>query len=136
MNRENNVKMGIGISVVIVLIVMVMYSVTGGMIRAGYGKASWYSEDDTIEIRNVHTASGEVFDDTKMTCAMRSREFGKIYIVTNLENGKKVACYMNDFGPNKKAAKRGIIIDLSKAAFAKIASLKRGIVRVRVEEFK
>ena len=40
----------------------------------------------------------------------------------------------NDYGPNKKLVASGRIIDLSKGAFAKLASLTRGLLDVTVEE--
>ena len=82
------------------------------------------------------TASGERFDENDFTCAMRSREWGKMFEVTNLVNGKSVIVRLNDFGPNKKLHKKGRIIDLSKAAFAQIADLKQGIIRIKIEELK
>jgi len=82
----------------------------------------------------VFTASGERFDENALTCAMRSRAWGRFYKVTNLDNGKSVIVRHNDFGPNKKLHEKGRIIDLSKGAFEKIADLKKGIIRVKVEE--
>lgn len=81
----------------------------------------------------VWTASGERFNENDLTCAMRSRQWGKRFKVTNLKNGKSVIVRHNDFGPNKKLATQGRIIDLSKAAFAKIANLKQGVISVSVE---
>jgi rare lipoprotein A len=68
-----------------------------------------------------------------MTCAMRRRDFGGLYKVCNLDNGKCVVVRQNDFGPNKKLHDAGRIVDLSKGAFRKIAPPWKGIVRVTVE---
>jgi len=79
------------------------------------------------------TASGERLYDNALTCAMRSRDFGKYYKITNIENGKFVIVRHNDFGPNKKLWLKGRKIDLSREAFSKIADLKQGIIKVTVE---
>ena len=90
------------------------------------GMASWYSEKDPF----IHqlTASGEVFDDSKKTCASWDYDFGVRLKVINKENGKSVVCVVNDRGPSKKLDTR--ILDLSKSAFRKIANLKRGLIHV------
>ena len=62
------------------------------------------------------TASGEVFDMYKMTCAHRTLPFGTILIVTNISNNKSIKVRVNDRGPFVK----GVIIDLSMGAAKKI----------------
>ena len=98
--------------------------------------ASWYSSKSCQRegTSGIFTASGERFDENALTCAMRSRDFGGFYKVTNLANGKSVIVRHNDFGPNKKLWKKGRVVDLSKGAFSKIADLKTGIINVKVEE--
>lgn len=102
---------------------------------AEIGKASWYSfESCRAEgTSGYYTASGEPFVETMLTCALPNRDFGHFYKVTNLENGKSVIVRNNDFGPGKKPRSRGVVIDLSRGAFEKIADLKSGIARVKVE---
>jgi rare lipoprotein A len=63
---------------------------------------------------------------------MRKREFGKYYLVCNLENNKCVEVRHNDFGPAFYFFTRGRIIDLSRDAFDKIANLEKGLIRVRI----
>jgi len=82
------------------------------------------------------TASGERFNENDLTCAMRSREWGKMLKVTNLANGKSVIVRLNDFGPNKTLHDKGRIIDLSKGAFEQIADLRTGVINVKVEVIK
>jgi len=103
-----------------------------------YGRASWYSTASCQRegTSGIWTASGEKFKENEYTCAIRSREFGKIYIITNLDNGKQCVCWGNDYGPGKRATKRGVIVDLSKGAFRKISNLKEGVINVRVEVFE
>ena len=90
------------------------------------GIASWYSKKDPYVKK--YTASGEIFDDSKKTCASREYAFGVRLKVINLDNGKSVTCRVNDRGPIKKLHAR--VIDLSRFAFDKIADRKRGLVRV------
>jgi rare lipoprotein A len=92
------------------------------------GIASWYSEQDA-GIR-PYTASGESFDDSKLTCASWHYEFGTYIKVTNPKTGRSVVCRVNDRGPAKRLRYR--IIDLSKASFKAIAPLRQGLVRVRI----
>lgn len=92
-----------------------------------WGVASWYSETDPGI--NRHTANGEVFEDTALTCASWNFPFGTYLQVTNSANGKSVICRVNDRGPAKRLHR---LIDLTKAAFRKIADAKRGLIRVSV----
>ncbi len=104
--------------------------------KAIISKASWYSKDDpTDPWRHTTTASGEAFDENALTCARRSHHFGHYFKVTNLRNGKSVIVKHTDFGPAKKFKGRLLKreIDLSKAAFAKIADLDIGVIPVKIE---
>lgn len=96
--------------------------------RHGLGIASWYSRKDK-GIRK-HTANGEIFDDTRKTCASWDYNFGTNLKVTNLRNGKSVICRVNDRGPAKRLSR---IVDLSHAAFRKIADPRKGLIRVSVK---
>jgi hypothetical protein len=104
--------------------------------------ATWYSMKSVLAEGNTGiTASGEKFSDTALTCAMRSRNFGKFYKVTNLSNGRSVKVKHTDYGPNKKQSQKGVVVDLSPAAFealgAKFGYTKTGIpygeIQVKVE---
>lgn len=63
------------------------------------------------------------------TCAHRSLAKGTALRVTNLGNGKKTTCVVNDRGPYVE----GRIIDLSRSAFGEIASVSEGVIRVSIE---
>ncbi len=89
--------------------------------------ATWYSKRDPHVRRR--TASGEIFDDSKRTCAAWGHPFGARLKVTNLENQKSVICRVNDRGPAKRLGRQ---IDLSKSAFRRIANLRRGVARVSI----
>ena len=95
------------------------------------GKASWYSKRDRGIRRR--TANNEVFDDQEMTCAIWGVPFHQKIRVTNLDNGKSVIVRVNDRGPHRRYVRRGRVIDLTKKAFSKIASLKRGLINVEIE---
>ena len=93
-----------------------------------FGTASWYSESDAGI--NLQTASGEIFDDTRSTCASWDFPFGTRLEVTNLRNGRSVICRVNDRGPAKKL---GRLIDLTKGAFQQIAPLRSGLIHVQIK---
>lgn len=76
------------------------------------------------------TASGERFDKNKFTCASNYYKIGTILEVTNIANGKSVVVKVNDRGGFK-----GMKLDLSEGAFKRIANLKKGVLKVRVEKF-
>lgn len=74
------------------------------------GTASWYG------------ASG-------LTAAHRTLPMGTVVRVRNLANGRTVTVVIRDRGPYGK----GRIIDLSDAAFARLAPLGKGLIRVEIE---
>jgi len=84
----------------------------------------------------VYTASGERFNENDLTCALPSRHFGGIYRVTNLKNKKSVLVRHNDLGPARRLVAKGRAVDLSKAAFSRIANLKDGIIPISIERVK
>ena len=93
--------------------------------KATYGKASYYGDKH----QGKSTASGEIYDKNKLTCAHKTFPFETICKVTNLANDKSVIVRVNDRGPFV----RGRIIDLSYKAMETIDGLKTGIIDVRVE---
>jgi rare lipoprotein A len=89
--------------------------------------ASYYHD----KFNGRKTASGEIFDNKKMTAANANKTlpFGTKVKITNLKNEKSVIVRVNDRGPfSKKRA-----FDLSKAAFSKIADLRSGVVSISYE---
>ena len=97
--------------------------------------ASYYTYKSCIRegTSGVWTASGEYFDENALTAAMWKVPFGTKVKVTNLRNGKSAIVRINDRGPAKRLVRQGRMIDLSKGAFMKLASLKKGIIEVKVE---
>lgn len=72
------------------------------------------------------------FDPNSMTAAHKTLPCGSKVRVTSLSSGRQVIVRINDRGPYV----RGRIIDLAKAAFAKIAPTSQGLVRVNVERIE
>jgi rare lipoprotein A len=89
------------------------------------GTASWYGPG----FNGRKTASGERFDQNKLTAAHRSLPLDTVVKVTNLDNGKAVKVLINDRGPY--VGKR--VIDLSHAAARKLDMTDDGTARVRIE---
>ena len=89
------------------------------------GIASWYGG----RFHGRQTASGERFDQGAMTAAHTTLPLGTRVRVTNLENGRSLLLRINDRGPFI----RGRIIDVSRAAAAKLGFERKGLARVRVQ---
>ena len=89
------------------------------------GNASWYGPAQD----GKETASGETFDQNKLTAAHRTLPLGTKAVVTNLENGKSVEVKINDRGPYAKGRK----IDLSRAAARQIGMSTQGVAKVKIE---
>ena len=88
------------------------------------GKGSYYA--DKFEGRP--TASGEKFDQGKMTAAHRTLPFGTKVKVTNVANGRSVTVTVNDRGPFAA----GRIIDVSKKAANKLGIVDAGVANVKI----
>jgi rare lipoprotein A len=89
------------------------------------GRASWYGPG----FRGRKTASGDIFDDSKLTAAHKTLPLGTIAKVTNLSNGKSVKVEINDRGPYVD----GRIVDLSQAAAHALGMVDRGVAHVKIE---
>lgn len=87
------------------------------------GTASWYGPG----FHGKKTASGERFNQHRLTAAHPRLPLGTRARVTNLYNGRAVEVKINDRGPYHG----GRIIDLSRAAARQLAI--GGTARVRVE---
>jgi len=95
------------------------------IVKTQFGKASYYAK----KFQGRSTASGEKFDQRKLTAAHKKLPFGTKLRVTNTQNGKSVIVRVNDRGPFVK----GRIVDLSRSAFTKIGDTKTGVLSVKVE---
>lgn len=88
------------------------------------GVASWYGR----QFQGRRTASGEPFDRHALTAAHKTLPFGTWVRVRHLGTGQEVVVRINDRGPFAK----GRIIDLSKAAAAKLGTKNAGVGKVCV----
>ena len=90
--------------------------------------ASFYHD----KFNGKKTASGEIFDNDKLTAANRTLPFGTMVKVTNLNNGKEVVVKINDRGPYHSSR----ALDMSKAAFDEIGDLASGKIPIEYEVIK
>jgi rare lipoprotein A len=84
------------------------------------------NEEASVYWEDKWDARGKRFDPNKVSCAHRTEALGTVFIVTNLENGKKIECPVSDRGPFA----RGRVLDFSLGAARKIGC--DGLCRVRV----
>ncbi len=98
-------------------------------------KASWYSiaslkKEGTYKYSKGVMANGRKFNDRRLTAASRDYPLRSVLRVVNKQNGRVVRVEVSDRIGRRFKGKR---IDLSKAAFAKIADLDTGVIRVKIE---
>jgi rare lipoprotein A len=93
--------------------------------RVFYGQASFYAN----KFNGRKTASGEIFDQKKLTCACNVLPLGTWIKVTNLKNGRSVIVKIND----RIHPKMNRIVDLSRSAAEKLGYISKGLTRVKVE---
>lgn len=89
------------------------------------GVATYYS--DLFQGRR--TASGELYDKTKLTAAHRTLPLGTKIKITRTDNQKSVIVRINDRGPYSQSR----VLDISKAAAEKIGLLRVGKATVKIE---
>lgn len=92
---------------------------------------SWYSMQSVLAAGDCGiTASGKKFDENGLTFACWHLDFGTLVRFTNPKNGRSIVAKCNDRGPAKRLVNQGRIFDLSKRAFAEIAELGIGVLRI------
>lgn len=91
------------------------------------GTASWYGD----ECKGKPMANGKPFDPEAMTCASWHYPFGTRLRVTH--GDRSVVVTVTDRGPARRLNRE---IDLSRAAFARLADTRRGLIEVKVEVIK
>ena len=96
--------------------------------------ASWYGTtgDTTDPWKHTTTANGEHFNENALTAASWRWPLGTMVRVTNVDTGRSVVVRINDRGPGRRLYRKGRVIDLTRAAFARIAPLSAGVIKVRV----
>lgn len=95
------------------------------VVKTLYGQASFYAN----KFNGRKTASGELFNQNKYTCACNALPLGTWVKVTNLRNGSSVIVKVND----RIHPKVRRVVDLSKAAATKLGFIASGLTRVKVE---
>lgn len=98
-----------------------------GTVFEEVGEASWYGGNGD-GFAGRPTASGEIFDPARLTCAHRTLPLGSYVEVEHLGNGRKVVLRVNDRGPFA----RGRILDASRGGAQALGFLGAGVARVRV----
>jgi rare lipoprotein A len=86
--------------------------------------ASWYGD----KFQGKTTASGELFDQDKLTAAHRSLPMGSLVKLTSKSTGKSVVVRINDRGPWIK----GRDLDLSEAAALALGIQSFGVAVLEV----
>ena len=86
------------------------------------GFASWYG----APYHGQRSASGEIYDQEKLTAAHRTLPFGTRVRVHRLDGGGSVVVRINDRGPFAKSR----VIDLSHAAAVQLGMTGGGVVPV------
>jgi rare lipoprotein A len=89
------------------------------------GIASWYS----APYHGRRSASGEIYDQEKLTAAHRTLPFGTRVRVRRLDRDRSVVVRINDRGPFVKSR----IIDLSHAAAVQLGITAGGVTAVTLE---
>lgn len=90
--------------------------------------ASWYGEKH----RGRLMANGKPFDPDKLTAASWFFELGTRVVVEH--RGQNVVVVITDRGPNWRLVKQGRKLDLSRAAFAKLADPALGLIEVTIKK--
>ena len=88
--------------------------------------ASWYGEESLGPMAN-----GRPFDPSALTCASWFYPFGTRLQVIHGTNS--VVVTVTDRGPAKRLVRKGRVIDLSRAAFARLAPLSKGVIPVTIK---
>ena len=89
------------------------------------GVASWYG----AEFQGFHTASGQLFDNNKLTAAHPTLPFGTTVRVTNLANHNSTVLQINDRGPGVETR----VIDVSRKAAQRLGFLESGLAHVKID---
>jgi rare lipoprotein A len=115
----NNIKIFL-FSALVMIVCLKCFSPTSEI-----GFASFYNDKFEGKI----TASGQVYDQRKLTAAHRTLPFNTRIRVTNLKNKRAIIVIVNDRGPFAKDR----ILDLSKAAAIKLGFIKNGVTKISLE---
>ena len=96
------------------------------------GSASWYGEAH----RGKLMANGKKFDPNRLTAASWSYPLGakvRVTLKTPAMTARSVVVTITDRGPAKELVRQHRVIDLSYAAFKRLANPDLGLVQVIIE---
>jgi len=107
-----------------------------------FTKVSWYGPG----FNGKKTANGEIFNQEDLVAASPYLPFNTKVEIINLNNNKSIVVRINDRGPFEMY-KNGRVIrplkahpnrafDLSKRAFSEIASIDKGIIKIKYKIIK
>jgi rare lipoprotein A (peptidoglycan hydrolase) len=110
------------------------------------GQATWYSRESCRREgtggKEILMANGQPLKDTELTCALwRVRKNGRplrptgaLVRIKNVQNGKTLMVAWTDNGPGRVPRSKGVVVDLTPAAFVALGgNLKDGKIKVEVE---
>jgi rare lipoprotein A len=89
------------------------------------GTADFYSD----KFEGKKTASGEVYDKSKLTAAHKKLPYGTKVKVTNVDNGKSVVVTVND----RMASSNTAVIDVTRKAAEELGFVDKGKAKVKLE---
>lgn len=89
------------------------------------GIASYYNNS----FNGKRTANGEIFSNSKLTCACNRLPLNTKIKVTNLKNNKSIIVKVND----RLAASNNRVVDLSYVAAKELGFINSGLTKVKVE---
>jgi rare lipoprotein A len=116
-----------------VLVQLVLMGTAVGAVITGppmTGTASWYGE----EHRDRLMADGQPFDPDKLTAASWFYPLGTKVLVLVAGSTNSVEVTITDRGPSRQLVREGRIIDLSRAAFERLAGAGLGLIQVTVRD--
>lgn len=93
--------------------------------KVQYGTASYYSN----KFKGRPTASGQLYDPSKLTAAHNGLPMNTWIRVTNQRNKRSVVVKVND----RLHKRNRRLVDLSYAAAKKLGSTGHGLIKVKVE---
>lgn len=125
-----------------VIVVLIMFGTVASADITGY--ATWFTVASCRrEGTSGITAGGRLLDDGAMWCALPSRPqkdgsgrraWGRKVRVTNQVTGQSIVVEQWDLGPGRRAQSRGVVVDLTPAAFLALGGrLKDGRLAVHIE---
>jgi rare lipoprotein A len=109
----------------IIVIILFLSASFGAIAQNLTGTASFYH----AKFNGRKTATGEIFSNSKMTCACNRLPLNTNIKVTNIQNGKSVIVRVND----RLAANNKRLVDLSQSAAQQLGFVNSGLCKVRVE---